>query len=209
MATSSESPGGTAFPGSVPESATLELVGRIRAGDTAAFDDLYRRYHDELLFAVRAHLGAGLRSALESEDVLQSVVVDAFKALPNFEPRGPGSLRHYLHAMIVNKIRTRAKYFGADKRAGTLPLSESCADGLADGELQPTYHDGERFEALEKAIRQLPEDMRRIVVLRKIDGLPSKEAAEVLGLNDTAARKLFSRSLARLTGLMRGMESED
>lgn len=194
-------PGSKAFPESISESATLELVTRIREGDSHAFGDLYRRYHDELLFAVRAHLGSKLRSSLESEDVLQSVVVDAFKALPAFQPKGPGSLRHYLHAMIVNKIRARAKYFQADKRAGTQPLLEADALELAHGE--PAYEDSERYDRLERALQLLPEDMRQVVILRKIDGLPSKEAAQAMGTSDSAARKLYSRAMARLTTLMK------
>jgi DNA-directed RNA polymerase specialized sigma24 family protein len=101
----------------------------VREGDSGAFGEIYRRYHDELLFAVRAHLGPKLRTALESEDILQSVVIDAFRALPRFEPRGPGSLKHYLHAMIVNKIRSRAEYHGAARRSGTVP-PKKYMDGL-------------------------------------------------------------------------------
>ncbi len=190
------------FPEAVPESATLELVARIRGGDSAAFGELYSRYHDELLFAVRAHLGPRLRTALESEDVLQSVVVDAFKALPDFQPRGPGSLRHYLHAMIVNKIRARADYFDALRRAGTQPLSDSAAAELPEPGGEPAYRDGERFERLERALRGLPPEMQQVVILRKVDGLPSKEAADLMGRSDAAVRKLYSRALARLTALM-------
>ncbi len=208
MTSPSDSPESTVpFPDTVSESATLELLARFRDGDSAAFGELYRRYHDELLFAVRAHLGSRLRSVLESEDVLQSVVVDAFKALPRFEPRGPGSLRHYLHQMIVNKIRARADYFNAAKRAGTEPLSESRAADLAGVGGELGYRDGDRFVKLEGALRKLPEEMRRVIVLRKVDGLPSREVATMLGKGDAAVRKLYSRALARLTAELTSSEA--
>jgi hypothetical protein len=73
--------------------ATRDVVARIKGGDRAAWDALYRRYRDELLFAARARLGAKLRAYLESEDILQSVALEAFEELPRFEPRGAGSLR--------------------------------------------------------------------------------------------------------------------
>jgi len=192
-----------------PEGVTLALLTRIKDGDAAAFDELYRRYHDELLFAVRMHLGRGLRGALESEDVLQSVAIDAFRALPHFEPRADGSLKHYLHKMIVNKIRARASYFNAAKRAGTQPLSETQASLLPGREVQPEYVEGERFERLERALELLPDEMREVVVLRKIDGLASREAAELVGKSDAAVRKLYSRGLARLTLLMHAAEDGD
>jgi len=192
-----------AFSSVLDEAGTVELLGRIRSGDEAGWHELYRRYHDELLFAVRAHLGRGLRSALESEDVLQSVALEALRAVPNFEHRGPGSLRHYLHKMIVNKIRDRADYFGAQKRAGTVPLTPQQEAGLTHAASEPQYFDGDRFERLERALRALPDDMQRIVVLRRVDGLSSKEAADALGKSDVAARKLYSRAIARLTELLR------
>jgi RNA polymerase sigma-70 factor (ECF subfamily) len=186
------------FPEPPDEERTLELVGRIQVGDEGAFDDLYRRYHDDLLFSVRARLGARLRGYLESEDILQSVAIEAFRALPRFEPRHPGSLRHFLHRLVVNKIRDRADTFAARKRSGAVPLTESMVDRIGADPL-PRYHDRARFERLERALLGLPEEMRQVVLLRKVDGLPSQEAAEVLGRSDAAVRKLYSRAMARLT----------
>lgn len=186
------------FPVPPSDDSTLELVDRMKAGDEDAFGELYRRYHDELLFAVRAHLGPGLRAALQSEDVLQSVAVDAFRALRDFEPRGPGSLRAYLHAMVVNKIRARADWFGAVKRAGTVPLTPSRAAGIPEADAAPSYYEAERFERLEKALAVLPDEMRQVIVLRKIDGLSSREVAARMDRSDDAVRKLYSRAMARL-----------
>ena len=66
----------------------------------------------------------------------------------------------------------------------------------------PQYRDSERFERLERGIEGLPNDMREVILLRKVEGLPSKEVARILGRSDDAVRKLYSRSLARLTTLM-------
>ena len=51
------------FPSPPDEGATLEILGRIRAGEGAAWDDLYRRYHDQLLLTIRASLGRKLRGS--------------------------------------------------------------------------------------------------------------------------------------------------
>lgn len=184
---------------------TLHLVKRIQDGDRVAWDDLYRRYHDELLFMVRMNLGERLRSALESEDVLQSVALDAFKALEGFESRGKGSLRHFLNKMVLNKIRDRADHFGAQKRSGAVPLTDTMLGGLGT-DAAPQYHDADRFARLERALKQLPDEMRRVILLRKIDDLPSKDVAERMDLSDAAVRKLYSRAMAKLTMLMGGAE---
>ncbi len=189
------------FPTPPSEASTLELVERIRGEDPSAFDDLYRLYHDELLFTIRVNLGERLRAALETEDVLQSVALEAFRALPRFEYRGSGSLRAFLKRMVLNKIRDRADTFSAQKRSGAVPLTDTLAEGLGTAP-EPRYHDAERFERLERGLGALPADMHEMLLLRKVDGLSSKEAAQRTGRTDAAARQLYSRALARLSQIL-------
>ncbi len=131
------------FPPSPGETRTLELLGRIHDGNDEAWNELYRLYHDELLFTIRMNLGTGLRTALESEDVLQSVALEAFKALPRFEHRGEGSLRAFLHRLVLNKIRDRADTFKAKKRAGAVPLTDTMEARIPGPGGEPTYHDSD------------------------------------------------------------------
>ena len=190
------------LPKAPDESASLDIVARIQDGDDEAWAELYRRYHDQLLFTVRMRLGAGLRAVLQSEDVFQSVAVDAFEALQRFEYRGPGSLERFLKQMVLNKIRDRAKYFGAEKRAGAQPLDEATAASLGAEENAVGYHEAETYERLERAIRALPEDMREVLLLRKIEGLSSLEVAEAVGKSDAAVRQLASRAMAKVAAAM-------
>ena len=184
------------------EGISVELVRKIQGGDTDAWNRLYARYHDELLFAVRCRLGPGLRTHLQSEDVLQSVMLEAMGELERFVPRGDSSLRHFLHVLITNKIRDRVDTYGAQKRKGTVALTDSMVAAVPgfDGELR--YHEAERFEKLERVMGLLPDEMREAILLRKVEGLSSKEAAERMGKGEDALRKLFSRAMARLTMMM-------
>lgn len=186
----------------MPAARTVELLGRIREGDATAWDELYRAYHDELLFVARMNLGNKLRSALDSEDVLQSAALEAFRALPRFEYREEGGLRRFLHRLVVNKIRDRADTHGAQKRAGAVQLTDTLMRGLA-GSGEPTYASA-KYEQLERCLGRLPEEMRRVILLRKIEGYSSKEAAEHMGATDAATRKLYSRAMAKLASLMHG-----
>lgn len=184
---------------------TAEIVRRIRDGDREAFSDLYRRHHDALLLAVRCRLGPGLRAHLESEDILQSVVLDAFSDIGHFEPRGPNALVHWLHACVLNKIRSKAEYFAAERRAGTVPLSDDDTGRLATpGTGTPAYFDDERYGKVERAMKLLPDDMREAILLRRVEGLTIAETAAALGRNEAAAAKLFSRAMARLHLLLGG-----
>jgi RNA polymerase sigma-70 factor, ECF subfamily len=196
----------SAFPTPPSEGRTIELVQRLHDSDPEAWTELYRLYHDELLFTIRVNLGARLRTALQSEDVLQSVAIEAFKALPQFVHRGPGSLSGFLRRLVLNKIRDRADHFAAKKRSGSVPLTDSVLATLG-GDQEPRYFDAERFERLERGLALLPDDMRRVLLLRKVEGLGSQEVAERLQRSEVAARKLYSRALARLSLLM-GVDRE-
>jgi RNA polymerase sigma-70 factor (ECF subfamily) len=185
----------TLLPGEPQEEETLELLGRIRAGEADGWRELYERYHDPMLFWIRAHLGAGLRRHLQSEDVLQSAAMAWFRDLERFEYRGKGSLHAFLRRLILNKIRDRADFFAAQKRGEPETLDESRlpAEGAA-----VAYRDAATYEALEEALAALPEDLRQVVLLHKVDGLPTKEIAAQLGKSDDAVRKTYSRAIARL-----------
>jgi RNA polymerase sigma-70 factor (ECF subfamily) len=192
----------TTLPEPPDEHRTLELVQKLQRGETAAFSELYGRFRDDLLFAIRVRMGAGLRAAMQSEDVLQSVALDAFQALPGFQDRGKGSLRAFLRRLVENKLRDRARGLAARKRSGSVPLDDALAEQIAVPAL-PTYHDA-RYDRLERALAALPAEMREIVLLRRIDGLDSKSAAERMGRSDDAVRKLYSRAIARLSTIVQG-----
>ncbi|MAF67369.1 MAG: RNA polymerase sigma factor [Planctomycetota bacterium] len=189
------------------EEETRFLVARAQAGDDEALENLFQRHHDHLLLAVRLRLGTRLRSMLESADIFQSVALEAFRDLDNFEPREPGSFRHYLNALVLNNIRDRARYFDAAKRQGGEPVPQSQLASLPAGGQGEGYLDlTGRFERLEREIERLPQDMREVLILRSVDGLPSQEVAKMLGKSDAAVRKTYSRAMAHLASRMGGVE---
>lgn len=194
------------LPESPQDARSVELLARVRDGDTEAWTALYRLHHDDLLFLIRRELGAKLRSVLQSEDILQSVALEAFRELPHFEPRATGSLRGFLHKLVLHKIRDRADYFAAKKRGSPLPLDTDESVGALAPE-EPCFYDSERYERLERALEALPAEMRTSIVLRRFEGHSSREAAAIMGKSEDALRKLYSRALARLTLLLEGAES--
>lgn len=184
---------------------SLDLVRRIQGGDASAWDRLYLRYRDRLLLSIRCRLGSGLRARLESEDILHSVFRDALSDVHRFEARDAGSFNRYLHVCVLNKIRDKADFYGAQRRRGDVPLSPSLIATLPNpGDAAPRYADPERFERLERALARLPEDTREVIMLRLVEELPNQEVARVLGRSPEAVSKLYNRGLARLAVFMRG-----
>jgi len=183
---------------------SIDLVRRIQAGDVTAWEQLYLRYRDRLLFAIRCRLGSRLRSRLQSEDILHSMIREVIEDLDRFEPDGKESFNRYLHACLLNKIRSKAKYFARKKRAGDQPLSDSILERVPNAsDAIPRYIDEDRFERLERCLGLLPGTMREAILLRKIENLSNREAARFLGKSEEAASKLFNRAMARLVLLMK------
>lgn len=189
------------LPAPLDEHVTREMVRRMQAGDADAWRELYGRYRDELLLLIRLNMGTRLRAALQSEDVLQSVVLEAFQAMPRFEDRGQGSLRAYLNLLLVQKVRGHARALSARKRNGTTRLSETQADALPAAATLPDYVDA-RYGKIERALQVLPADMREVIVLRRLDGVSNTAAAERLQRSEEATRKLYARAMARLSLLV-------
>jgi RNA polymerase sigma-70 factor, ECF subfamily len=179
--------------------ASLELLRRLRGGDARAFDVLYRRHRDELLLAVRAGMGPRLRAAMQSEDVLQSVAMEAFAILQRDEPPAAGFtplLRRIVRHRLIDRARALRRH--RVEAAGATVVEAFAADEA------PTYDDP-KYERLERALLAMPGDLREVVRLRRFEGLTSQEAAARLQRTDAAVRKLFSRAMARLTILVGGM----
>lgn len=182
-----------------PVESSVALLQRLQGGDTAAWGDLYLRYRDRLLFAIRRRLGPHLRARIESEDVLQSVVRQAFAGLHDFVPQGDGALAKYLHVCVLNMIRKKAGYFGAQRRDGAVPLTDSVAATLTTAQ-EPglRYVDADRYERLERGLARLQEPMRTVVELRACEGLAHAEIAAQIGRSEEATKKLYQRAIARL-----------
>lgn len=180
-----------------PAGDSIELLQRIQNGDRGAWDELYLRYRDRLLFSIRCRLGPELRSRLQSEDVLHSVVREALTDLQHFEPQDERALGRYLHVCVLNKIRKKGRFHGAARRGGDVPLSDTLLSRLP-GDGPERYLDHDRYDALERAIERLPEPMREVVMLRSVHGLSNQEAADAIGKTPEATSKIHQRALARL-----------
>jgi RNA polymerase sigma-70 factor (ECF subfamily) len=97
-----------------PASSDQLLVGRIRAGEPEAWNELIARFEGRLLAFVEGRLGR--RSA--GEDVVQETFLGFLNSLPNFEDSRP--LESYLFSIAAHKLTDHLRREG---RRPTLPLA--------------------------------------------------------------------------------------
>ena len=175
---------------------------RARAGDRDALERLLARQHERLERMARRKLGTGLKARVRTSDILQSTFLDVIRSVPDFEGESEEAFGGWVARILENNIRDKGKYFAAQKRREpTTPLDvEDDAPGLPAPTPTPSAcaAGAEDLLLVSRALEALPEDYRRIIILRQIDGRSHKEAAEILGRTEAATRMLLSRARASL-----------
>jgi len=155
-----------------------ELVSRVQAGDKQAFDLLVIKYQRKIMRL----LSRMIRDPAEIEDVAQEAFIKAYRALPQF--RGDSAFYTWLYRIAINTARN---WLAANKRAPSTPSAFENEEGetfnesdvLTDGS-DPESEMASRqiAETVNKAINDLPEELRNAIVMREIDGMSYEDIAE-------------------------------
>jgi RNA polymerase sigma-70 factor, ECF subfamily len=190
---------------------TRGLFLRARAGDEEAYRALLEQHRDELARRARGRLPPALRKVVDASDLAQGAMLQAVRAFDAFDYRGPGSFRHWLHAILENEIRgVRRRLLERGKRDFTreVPLSLASPSeqsartrtGLAASATSPSgrAEQAEWRAHLATQLAALTPDHREVIRLVKLEEKSVAEAAVLLGRSENATKKLLARALLRL-----------
>lgn len=172
----------------------FRLVEIARKGDKDAFRRIVERHEAAVAAVVVGMLGAGD----EADDVGQETFVRFYRSLSKF--RGDAALRTYLSRIAMNlslnALKRRKREAGRTQRLE----SEPNARAFADPQMGPQrrLERDETQQAVRAAIAGLDEKHRSVVSLRMIQGMSTKEAAEVLGLPEGTVLSRLSRAMKKL-----------
>lgn len=164
--------------GSVTEDDEARLLERARAGDAGAYGRLVR-FHQQRVYATAAQM---LGDRAEAEDAAQETFLRAWRALSRFD--GRSKLSTWLFRICVNvclnALRRRKRRASADLDDPRQP--EVPADPT-QGRTDPgvTLETDQTKQRLASALDELSPTLRSAVVLVLLQGMPHKEAADVLG----------------------------
>jgi RNA polymerase sigma-70 factor (ECF subfamily) len=158
--------------------------------DRAAFEVLYRRYLDR----VYGYAFYQLRDHHDAEDATERTFLAALRALPQFRDEG-ATFRAWLfriaHNTIVNARRSRS-------RRRTEPLPEVLERAAPNADPAGLVLEADETRRVMRAVAELPDDRREVVLLRFVDGLSSREIGQVMDRSEGAARVLLHRALRDL-----------
>lgn len=158
----------------------------------ATFD----RFVRESAGPTRAVIGRLLRHDADADDALQETYLAAWKARDSFD--GRSAVGTWIHRIAVNtslnKLRQKKslrQLLETDRVAsageGARPLEPASGEAEVSGSMALK-------EVVWRAVDELPEDARLVLVLRDVEGFSSEEVSAKLGISDASVRQRLHRA---------------
>jgi RNA polymerase sigma-70 factor (ECF subfamily) len=187
------------------------VIRRAVAGDPEAVARLVESFTPALVLQADLRLGPALRRLVDPLDVVNDAWFAALRRLGDFradEGRVSHALLSYLGVAVLRRIQELHRKHLAGK-----PLTTAIADPGAGKSGAPELSDSvtgavthalraERRDLLRRAVAELEEVDRLVVVARSIEGQEIDEVARMAGLSPNAVSQRHRRALQKLRGLL-------
>ncbi len=185
---------------SEPLDSTFELLKRARSGDRDALEQVFARHIPMLQRWASGRFPRWARDISDTPDLVQETVLQTFKSIEDFEPRGEGALQAYLRQALLNRIRTEFRRTG---RRPSMEELESQEEAQGTSPLEAAIGQ-ETVEHYETALSRLRPEEREAIISRVEFGLTYQEIADAFDKPSMdAARKTVVRALMRLAEQMK------
>ena len=169
-----------------------ELLANARAGDDRAFASLVDRYEGAVAATAIGMLGAGD----DADDVGQETFIRFHASLGRF--RGESSLKTYLvHIAMnlsLNALRSRRRSVLRFVSRDETPIDSAEPRVGPDGNVDAD----ELRRFVRRAVSELNEKHRAVVVLRMFDDCSTRDAAKILGVPEGTVLSRLSRAMKEL-----------
>lgn len=176
--------------------------GEIAGDDESEFWSRLRVY---LLEVADRELGSGFGGKLDASDIVQKSMLEIQSELGHFRGNTNNELRGWLKRVVQNNvIDVGRRYRKAQSRDVSRETTLENQRVIAANSLTASSimrHDETDAELIE-AVSKLSERRRQIIELRHSECLSYAEIGNEMGLSDAAARKLYSRAVEELRGLL-------
>lgn len=177
----------------------LELLNDFLSGNQEAFTSLINKY-SEKVYKLAFRIA---RCECDAEDISQEVFCTLFKKAHSFQ--GNSAFSSWLYRITANTALMKIR-----KRKNTqILLTDHDLSGILDKTgiiIDPTTF--QIRDALNNALRYLPQDYRSVFILRDVDLLTNEEAGAVLGISASAVKSRLHRSRLYLRKRLRHLSGE-
>jgi len=175
---------------------------KLRNGDQSEFSRVVEAYSG---YVYRLAMKM-LQNPQDAEDILQETFIKAYKALPKFD--GRSKISTWLYRIATNE----ALMFLRKKRPETISIELPGAD--EDDDLKPVQivdwcclpeaelMTDEARKYLDASVDRLAENLKMAFILRDIEGLSTRETAEILEISETAVKTRLHRARLQLREML-------
>ena len=185
------------------DTADHQLVQRVQAGNTEAFETLFKRYNVRV-YQQAMHL---LGNEAEAEEIMQEVFLTLYEKAHTF--RAEAAFSTWLYRLTVNAALSRLR---RRMRRPEVSMEEHLPQFHDDGHhlVRPVVDWSQNLERdvaqqevrrlLREAIEQLRPIDKAVVVLSDLEELSNREVGDVLGLSVSAVKSRLHRARLLLRG---------
>lgn len=174
----------------------LELVEQFRAGDMRAFDALLARYENRIYnFSYRM-----VGDAQNARDLTQDIFLRAFRYLNNF--RGDGKFSTWLFTIASSTCKNALAYYSIREKYAQRDFYDPEGEGGRESlQLVPDFTNAPEpaamrsatAEALRQALARIPENYRKMIVLRDVNDFSYEEIARITGVSLGTVKSRIAR----------------
>jgi len=160
---------------------TSLLIEQCKQNNRKAQMALYSKYCDAMFINAKRYL----KDSYEAEDVLQEAFIKAFKKLEQY--KGEVAFGAWLKKIVVHTCLDKIKaknFIEVELDEQVLSIAEESHWSIAD-EIT--------VEEVKKAIEELPEKYKLVVMLYLIEGYDHNEIASILNITESASRIILHR----------------
>jgi RNA polymerase sigma-70 factor (ECF subfamily) len=177
---------------------------RLPEKETREMQDVLSRHLPSFYRRAYRYLG----NVADAEDAVQDALLSACRHLDQF--KGQSKMSTWLTSIVINSAltqlrrRPRQAHTSLDERLGE-DENYCVSDRLADSRPSPEDEcvEADLHGRLKHFVTKLSPSLRKVYELRDLNGLTTREAAEVLGVADVTVKAQVSRARAELRRLMR------
>ncbi len=180
----------------------VELIEKCQNDDRVALEELIRR-HERLIYSTLYHLDP---NRVDIADLAQEVLLRMSRSIKKL--RNPKTFKYWLNQIITNLFYDELRR--KTRRIKTVSMDITYADSSSEemsqtreipDKAQTPHEDtlgGELDKIIKKAIENLPEQFRIVVVLRELQGLSYEEIAGVTDTNIGTVKSRLARARTKL-----------
>jgi RNA polymerase sigma-70 factor (ECF subfamily) len=179
-----------------------------RAGSREALGQVLEACRAYLLRIANEGIGADLQAKEGASDLVQETFLEAHRDFAHFQGNTEAELLAWLRCLLLNNVANFARaYRATGKRQVGLEVPLETGDSSRAGQTgfvadtpspstEAMAH--EKAEAVARALARLPEDYRRVIVLRNQERREFDDIGRLMDRSPDAARRLWSRAIERL-----------